>query len=224
MHPEPVDTSALGWLSAGHDVLPAEFGYFLDHSWRMHPALCARVSELAYAGRLQATERASRRHLDGVDPGVRTLLVDHVGNSTESPEEASAILGELRRLLRTPWTDRGETRPLAQRDLLVVAPYNAQVELIRATLDRAGLREIAVGTVDRFQGRQAAVVVVSMTASSAAEVPRGMSFLLSRNRLNVAISRGQWQAVIVRSRLLTDYLPSTPAGLAMLGAFMRLCE
>ncbi|HEY5855950.1 MAG TPA: TM0106 family RecB-like putative nuclease [Aldersonia sp.] len=224
VHPEPVDTSALGWLSAGHDVLPTEFGYFLDRSWRMHPALCARVSELAYEGRLQATERTSERRLDGVDPGVRTLVVDHVGNSTESPEEASAILGELRRLLRTPWTDGGETRPLGQRDVLVVAPYNAQVELIRSTLNRAGLRDVPVGTVDRFQGRQAAVVVLSMTASAASEVPRGMSFLLSRNRLNVAISRGQWQAVIVRSRLLTDYLPSTPAGLAMLGAFMRLCE
>ena len=218
--------SALGWLAAGHGALPAEFGYFLDRTLAHAPrAVRAGVGTglrgPAAGHRARAPPRAPRRRR----PGVRTLVVDHVGNSTESPEEAarSCVIGADCCARRGP--TRGETRPLAQRDLLVVAPYNAQVELIRATLDGAGLREIAVGTVDRFQGRQAAVVVVSMTASSAAEVPRGMSFLLSRNRLNVAISRGQWQAVIVRSRLLTDYLPGTPAApRPMLGAFMRLCQ
>ena len=223
-HPEPVDTSALGWLAEGHGALPPELGYFLDRTWRMHPAVCAAVSDLSYDGRLHSQEPATTaRTLAGVEPGVVALYVEHHGNSTESVEEAAAIAAEARALLGTPWTPGAgeDTRPLAQSDILVVAPFNAQVSLLRRTLADAGLDEVLVGTVDKFQGREAAVVLMSMTASSADEVPRGMGFLLSRNRLNVAISRGKWRAVIVRSPALTDYLPTTPAGLTELGAFIR---
>jgi uncharacterized protein len=152
-------------------------------------------------------------------------MLDHRGNATTSAEEAREIVARIGELLGRPWTDPGAfdgTRPLSQSDVLVVAPYNAQVGLIRQHLAAAGFTDVLVGTVDKFQGRQAAVVFVSMTASSVDDVPRGMSFLLSRNRLNVAVSRGKWCAVIVRSRALTHYLPATPAGLAELGAFMRL--
>ena len=106
--------------------------------------------------------------------------------------------------------------------MLVVAPYNAQVLLLRQYFDAAGLPDVAVGTVDKFQGRQAPVVFVSMTASSIDDVPRGISFLLNRNRLNVAVSRAKYLSVIVRSTTLTDYLPSTPDGLVDLGAFLSL--
>lgn len=224
IHPEPVDTSALGWLADGHGALPPELGYFLDVTWRMHPAVCASVSELSYEGRLHAKESVTAaRELAGVAPGVDTLFVEHAGNSTFSAEEAAAITAAITGLIGAPWTAAAgeEPRPLGPGDVLVVAPYNAQVSLIRAQLAAAGLGEVLVGTVDKFQGREAAVVFVSMTASSADEVPRGMGFLLSRNRLNVAISRGKWRAVIVRSPALTDYLPSTPAGLTELGAFIR---
>jgi uncharacterized protein len=111
---------------------------------------------------------------------------------------------------------------MTPRDVLVVAPYNAQVALIRRTLADAGLADIRVGTVDKFQGQEAPVVVVSMTASSSEDVPRGMEFLLLRNRVNVAVSRAQWQAVVVRSRTLTHHLPTTPAALLDLGGFIRL--
>jgi len=225
-HPEPVDDSALGWLAQGHDALPPDRGYFLERTWRMHPALCAPVSALSYDGRLRSEEPVTTaRRLDGVEPGVHTAILDHLGNATESTEEAREIAARIAALLGRPWTDPEAfdgTRPLGQSDVLVVAPYNAQVGLIRRHLAAAGFPDVLVGTVDKFQGRQAAVVFVSMTASSADDVPRGMSFLLSRNRLNVAVSRGKWCAVIVRSRALTHYLPATPAGLAELGAFMRL--
>ncbi|WP_138996239.1 TM0106 family RecB-like putative nuclease [Rhodococcus zopfii] len=225
-HPEPADTSALGWLAAGHGALPADRGYFLSRTWRMHPALCARVSDLSYEGRLLSQENVTAaRSLDGVLPGVSSVLVEHHGNSTESVEEAAEITRRIAALLGTPWRDPeafGGARPLAQGDVLVVAPYNAQVIAIRERLAAAGLSGIDVGTVDRFQGRQAAVVFVSMTASAHEEVPRGMSFLLSRNRLNVALSRGKWHAVVVHSPALTRYLPSTPEGLTELGAFLRL--
>ncbi|OHU71046.1 nuclease [Mycobacteroides chelonae] len=220
VHPEPVDCSALGWLVEGHGALPAERGYFLERSYRMHPALCQQVSQLSYDGELESA--APPRNLAGQLPGVRTRLVDHHGNATSSPQEAEEIASEITRLIGSEWTDESGTRPLAQSDVLVVAPYNAQVLTVRAALAAAGLDEVLVGTVDKFQGRQAPVVFVSMTASAVDDVPRGMSFLLNRNRLNVAISRAKFQAVIVRSPALTEYLPATPDGLVELGAFLAL--
>jgi uncharacterized protein len=222
-HPEPVNESALGWLVEGHHTLPEERGYFLDCSFRMHPAVCRPVSRLSYDGRLRAREDVSAaRRLDGVAPGVRLLTIDHDGNSTDSPEEADAIVEEITGLLGAAWTDEHGTTPLTEDHVLVVTPYNAQVVTLRRRLDAAGLNRVEVGTVDKFQGRQAAVVFVSMTASSADDAPRGVSFLFNRNRLNVAVSRAKYAAVIVRSTLLTDYLPSTPDRLIELGAFLSL--
>jgi uncharacterized protein len=224
-HPEPVNESALGWLVEGQPVLPPDRGYFLDLSYRMHPAVCGPVSRLSYDGQLHSREDVSAgRRLEGVAPGVSVLSVDHDGNSTDSPEEADAIIGAIGALLDTPWTDESGTRPLGQKDVLIVTPYNAQVVTLRRRLDAAGLPDVEVGTVDKFQGRQAPVVFVSMTASSADDVPRGISFLLNRNRLNVAVSRAKYAAVIVRSALLTEYLPSTPQGLIDLGAFLALAS
>ena len=224
LHPEPVDASALGWLVQGAHTLPAERGYFLDLSHRMHPAVCAAVSRLSYDGRLHSVEQVTAaRRLEGYQPGVSVRLVDHDGNSTECPDEADVIVAEIRRMLGTPWTDEDGTRPLRDDDVLVVTPYNAQVALLRQRLDAAGLHRVKAGTVDKFQGRQAPVVFISMVVSSAAEVPRGMSFLLNRNRLNVAVSRAKFAAIVVRSASLADYLPSTPEGLIDLGAFLALC-
>jgi superfamily I DNA and/or RNA helicase len=150
------------------------------------------------------------------------LPIRHDGNSTSSPEEAAAILAETQRLLGSEWTDEDGNRELGQADILVVAPYNAQVLLLRNQFDAAGLPDVAVGTVDKFQGRQAPVVFVSMTASSIDDVPRGISFLLNRNRLNVAISRAKYLSIIARSETLTDYLPATADRLVELGAFLAL--
>ncbi|AKN16490.1 hypothetical protein MHAE_11158 [Mycobacterium haemophilum DSM 44634] len=222
-HPEPVDISALDWLVDGQRTLPDERGYFLDRSFRMHPAVCAAVSTLSYEGRLHAhAEYTAARRLDQYQPGVHVLAVHHQGNSTESPEEADAVTAEIQRLLGTPWTDEHGTRPLDVSDVLVLAPYNAQVALVRQRLMSAGLGGVRVGTVDKFQGGQAPVVFISMTASSVDVVPRGISFLFNRNRLNVAVSRAQYAAVIVRSETLTEYLPATPGGLIDLGAFLTL--
>jgi uncharacterized protein len=224
-HPEPVDSSALGWLVDGRHTLPEELGYFLDRSYRMHPAVCAAVSRLSYDNRLHSVEeRTAARRLAGFQPGVRVLTVEHDGNSTDSREEAEAIVAEITQMLGSAWTDEVGTRPLTAADVMIVTPYNAQVVLLRRLLDAAGLSDVQAGTVDKFQGRQAPVVFVSLVASSIAEVPRGISFLLNRNRLNVAVSRAKYAAVIVRSAMLTDYLPSTPAGLVELGAFLAVCD
>jgi uncharacterized protein len=232
-HPEPVDESALGWLADGHHTLPPELGYFLATSWRMHPELCVAVSELSYDSRLHSAPAAAERRLEAAPAGVECVYVSHTGNSTQSPEEAEEVVQQVRAHLGLWWVDPeefGDTqpsrtgRPLSPEDILVVAAYNAQVQLIRHELRKAGLGGVRVGTVDKFQGQEAPVVIVSMAASAAGEVPRGMEFLLSRNRVNVAISRGKWRAVIVRSPELTNYLPTRPEGLEQLGGFLGLCQ
>ncbi len=225
-HPEPIDGSALGYLSDGHDVLPAELGYFLAETRRLHPALAGPVSRLSYEGQLHAHPSAAGRRLDGVEPGLHPVPVPHTGNATESVEEAAEVVAIIQRLIGTAWrpgTDR-DTRPLTDRDVIVVTPYNAQQQTIRHALDAAGLHGTRVGTVDKFQGQEAAIAIVSLAASSAHEVPRGLDFLLNRNRLNVAISRAQWAAYLVHSPGLTDALPHTPQGVAELSAFIRLTE
>lgn len=221
-HPEPVDTSALGWLSAGHDTLPPEYGYFLDQTWRMHPALCAQVSRMSYENRLTAHPATARRSLSGVDPGVTGVPVAHHGNSVVAPEEVDEVLAQLADLIGRDWTDGDTTRQLTPAEVLIVAPYNAQVWAIRQALDESPFAAARVGTVDKFQGQEAPVVLVSLAASSAEAAPRGMDFLLNRNRLNVAISRAQWCARVIHSPAIADYLPRRPEQLGELGAFLQI--
>ena len=222
MHPEPVDVSALGWLSDGHDVLPPEFGFFLEMSHRMHPAVCTPVSELSYEGRLHSVP--SDRVLAGIAPGLHPVPVVAHDNSTRSPEEANAVLAIVRDVIGRAWTSAGHTSALTPNNVIVVAPYNAQVQLLRETLDAAGFEGVPVGTVDKFQGREAALSIVSLAASSASDVPRGLEFLLLANRLTVAISRAQWAAWLVYSPAITDSLPTNVAALAQLSAFIRLID
>ena len=232
-HPDPVDASALGWLIGDEPVLSPDLGYFLETTWRMHPALTDPISRLSYAGQLQSeTSVTAARRLEGVEPGLHVRLVDHHDNSTWSPEEADVVRDLVRDLLGRTWhdpTERGADgapvgpRPLGPADVIVITPYNGQVGQLRRTLDDAGLAEVPVGTVDKFQGQEAAVAILSMAASSHSDVSRGMGFLLDRHRLNVAISRGQHSAYVVRSTVLTDFAPRTPSELIDLGAFLGLC-
>ena len=201
-HPEGADASALGHLLGDHDVIPPELGYFLDLSRRMHPEVCAPVSRLSYAGLLHAHECTHGRGLDGVEPGLYLASVEHTGNTTSSPEEADRVVELVGDLLGRAWTDEHGTRPLGQDDVLVVAPYNVQVRLVHRRLAAAGLGDVRVGTVDRFQGQEAPVVVTTMTSSSSVDLPRGLDFLLSRNRVTVALSRAQAVAVLVCSPAL----------------------
>lgn len=231
LHPEPVDTSALGWVAGDHEVLPAEYGYFLAESRRMHPAVAETVSRLSYEGALHSHPIAATRALDGVAPGLTPIPVEHEGNSTFSPEEAESVVALVHSLLGRGWTDvddsadgpvRASPRPLRQDDLIVVTPYNAQLSTVREALDAAGYSDVPVGTVDKFQGKEAVVAIVSLAASSAGSAPRGLEFLLLKNRLNVAISRAKWAAYLVHSPGLLDGLPHRAEGVAQLSAFMRL--
>ncbi len=219
-HPEPVDESALGWLADGEHVLPPEFGYFLAQTRRMEPALTAAVSGLSYDGQLASM--VSGRHLDGIDPGVHPVPVVHAGNTTSSPEEAAQVVALVADVVGRTWTDDRGTRQLTDEDVIVVAPYNAQGAVIRDALDRAGYTGTQVGTVDLFQGREAVVSITSLAASSAADIPRGLDFLLMPNRLNVALSRAKWAAYLVHSPALTTALPPSIAGAGAVVAVHRV--
>ncbi|MFJ3474458.1 TM0106 family RecB-like putative nuclease [Microbacterium maritypicum] len=224
-HPEPVDTSALGWVMDGDPVVRPEYGYFLARSWRMHPSVAAPVSKLAYAGQLASAPGTERRSLDGVDPGLHVVPLRHRGNATQSPEEAAEVVRLVRDLVGRTFTDNdpdASTRPLTPADIIVVTPYNAQRQLVLDALSDAGFPDVPVGTVDNFQGKEAVVSITSLAASSGRDAPRGPEFLLLQNRLNVAISRAQVVAYLIHSPALLDDLPYTPEGVARLSAFARL--
>ncbi|WP_337331938.1 TM0106 family RecB-like putative nuclease [Microbacterium bandirmense] len=224
-HPEPVDTSALGWVMDGNSVIDPAYGYFLAESWRMHPDVAAPVSRLAYAGRLASASGTENRVVDGVEPGLHVVPVRHRGNATQSPEEAAEVVRIVRELIGREYVDGmsdAAARPLGEDDIIVVAPYNAQKQLIHDELTAAGFGRIAVGTVDNFQGKEAVVSITSLAASSGRDAPRGPEFLLLQNRLNVAISRAKSVAYLVHSPALLDDLPWTSEGVARLSAFAHL--
>lgn len=230
VHPYPVDVSALGWLSDGAAALDPRFGYFLGESWRMDSALCERVSWLSYDGALASAAATAGRALRGVEPGVVSYPVEHAGCSVRSVQEAQAVVECVRELLGSEWVPAAgaEPRPLAAEDCIVVAAYNAQVDCVREALVAAGLADssgagVRVGTVDKFQGQEAAVVLVSL-ASSRVDSGRGAGFVLSPNRLNVAVSRGQWRAVLVHSPLVARSVPQDVEEVLALSGFAGLVE
>ena len=224
-HPSGAEVSALAHLLGKHETMPEDLGIFLATTHRLHPAICAYVSETFYEDRLQSEPGCERQAIGGDGflggSGLRWFPVAHGGNRTSSPEEVAAVFQCCQTLLGRTWTDKaGAVRQLSEKDILVVTPYNAQVALLAERLP-AGLQ---VGTVDKFQGRQAPVVIVSMAASSPDQAPHGMEFLYSRNRLNVAVSRAQAMAVMVASPSLLAARCRTVDQLRLVNALCRYVE
>jgi uncharacterized protein len=197
-HPNNSGRSVLEHILGTDETLPGDRGVFLSKTFRMHPDVCRFISDEIYAGRL--THNASCEQQSTVaGTGLRWLKAEHRGNSTSSSEEAELIATEIERLVGTNWTnEKGDKKFLTAEDFMVVAPFNDQVRAIRDRLNAEVLtRNVAVGTVDKFQGREAAVVFFSMTTSAGEDISRGADFLFSRNRLNVAISRARCLAYLV---------------------------
>ena len=223
-HPEGVGASVLEHLLGDHPTVPADMGIFIDRTRRMHPDVCRFVSEIVYDNRLVGLpELANQATAFGT--GLRYLPVDHVGNVAASSEEAERIVREIAAMRGASWTNRdGVTAALSDADFMVVAPYNAQVRLLRRKLQDAGLGDVPVGTVDKFQGREAPVVFYSMATSSAEDVPRTLDFLFSRNRLNVAVSRAMCLACIVASPRLLESRARTIEQMRLINALCRFAE
>ena len=227
VHPPGADTSALEHLLGDHVTIPADHGIFLARTRRMHPGVCDFVSAAFYEGRLGSLPELQRQELRGDGPlsgtGLRYVPVSHRGNQNESREEVEAVARLHGSLLdrRTRWVDRfGQERVLGSADVLVVAPYNAQVAALRARLGPSAL----VGTVDKFQGQEGAVVLYSMATSTADDAPRGMEFLFSLNRLNVAISRARCLAVLLASPALFQARCRTPRQIQLANALCGFLE
>jgi uncharacterized protein len=192
--------SVLGHVLGDSKTIAADTGVFLDESWRMHPDLCGFVSQTMYDGRLTAESKCANQNLESSGlsgTGIRMIGIEHEGNRSQSVEEAERVAAEVALLLKDGvFSDRnGKERQLALEDILIVAPYNAQVRCLKEHLPEG----IRVGTVDKFQGQQAPVVIFSMASSGGDDISHGLSFLLSSNRLNVAISRAQALAVVICS-------------------------
>jgi uncharacterized protein len=225
IHPEGAEVSGLGHVLGGRDTIPPDRGVFLPTTWRMHPAVCGFVSTAFYDGRLTSDPSCSGRRLvgwgDREGVGLRRVAVEHTGNRTWSAEEVATVRRLVDDLQRAAWVDgeRG-ARPLTLPDILVVAPYNAQVQRLRAALP-VGAR---VGTVDKFQGQEAPVTIYSMTTSSAEDLPRNLEFLFSGNRLNVAVSRAQALSIVVLSPHLLRARCRTPEQLRLVNTVCLYVE
>ena len=226
VHPPGAGRSALAHLIGEQATMPDHLGVFLDGTWRLHPALCAYTSEVFYDARLNPNEGTARRsvagggELDGV--GIRFIGIPHEGHTTDSEEEADALADLVNGLLAAHPAEVDESGNGTAIDLdgvLIVTPYNAHIRAVRDRLPGAN-----VGTVDKFQGREASIAVYSMATSSAADAPRGMEFLYSLNRLNVATSRARCLAVVVASPELLRVRCRTPRQMRLANALARFVE
>jgi predicted RecB family nuclease len=230
-HPPGAERSALGHVLGSDPVIGPRAGLFLDTTWRLHPAVCAFTSEVFYEGELESEPSLSRQALAGVPPtdgvGLRWLPVEHEGDATESAAEASAIARLVSGLVagQARWTDRhGRERRVEIGDIVIVAPYNAHVERIGRALADAGVPGARVGTVDKFQGQEAPISIYSMATSTPEEAPRGLAFLYSRNRLNVATSRARGLAIAIGSPALLRVRCRTADQIRLVNALCRLIE
>jgi predicted RecB family nuclease len=231
IHPPGTELSVLEHLAGEDGILEEGRGLFLGETWRMRPEITAYTSELFYESRLRARDDLSNQRLTLADGeelrGLHLVEVPHAGNTRESEEEARAVAGLFRSMLPegATFTDRhGTARPLTPGDLLVVAPYNAQVSRIKDRLAEAGFPDARVGTVDKFQGQEAPVAIYSLASSSAEDAPRGMAFLYALDRLNVATSRARCATLVVAGPGLLTAGCRRPEEMRMVNGFLRYGE
>ncbi len=225
-HPDGVAISALDHVLGEHATIEAGRGLFLEETWRLHPDICTFTSELFYEGRLRSRSGLERQEIRSSSrvsgTGLRYLAVKHEGNQNCSPEEADEVKRLVDEILgaKASWVDgAGKETALSLEDILIIAPYNAQVFELQEQLPGA-----RIGTVDKFQGQEAPIVIYSMTTSSHSDAPRGMEFLYSANRLNVATSRAKCLCIMVACPRLFEVECRTPRQMQLANAFCRYLE
>lgn len=208
-HPDDSGLSVLDYLLQGAATVENDRGILLDVSWRMHPEICQFISDAVYDGRLMAHPDCVQQmlHMDdraSVDlpaHGIRFVPMDHSGCGQRSEAEVAMVKHLAQSLMGTPFTDRnGKSGRIDWSNILIVAPFNMQVNALTAALPD-GAR---VGTVDKFQGQEAEVVIISMTSSSPDDLPRHVEFFYSKNRLNVAVSRARTLAIVLANPKLLE--------------------
>ncbi|GJF12715.1 ATPase [Mycolicibacterium cyprinidarum] len=228
LHPNGSGNSVLEHVLQDQVTISDDRGVFLSQTWRMHPDICSFISERFYEGRLSYHDNC-KRQTTTAGTGLRWIAAAHNGNTTSSTEEAELVANQILELIGTPWVNfEGETHPLKQEDFMVVVPYNDHLHTVRGRLAQDGrIAEVPVGTVDKFQGREAAVVLFSMATSSGQDMTRGADFLFSPNRLNVAVSRARCLAYLVCTPELLNARARTVDDMrliATLNAFVEYAE
>ncbi len=225
-HPDGTDVSALDHILNGEQTISSEQGLFLEETWRLHPRIASFTSELFYDGKLRSRKKLERQEIKsscGIKgSGLIFIPVFHNGNQNASLEEALVVSNIVKSILRskTTWINwEGKKRVLKQEDILIITPYNAQVFEIQQHLPGA-----RIGTVDKFQGQEAPIAIYSMATSSHADAPRGMDFLYSLNRLNVATSRAKCISILVACPQIFEAECHTPKQIRRANAFCRYLE
>jgi uncharacterized protein len=225
-HPDGAEKSALEHLLNGRKTIPADLGFLLPETWRLHPKVCQYTSEFFYDAKLRSHAISLSRVLEGHNwldgAGLWIVPVEHEGNRNSSAEEVEVVARIVDGLLKpeVKWfRSAGNPRRLKEEDILIVAPYNAQVADLSARLPK-----MRIGTVDKFQGQEAPVVIYSLTTSSPEDAPRGMEFLYSLNRLNVATSRAMTAVILVGSPKLFEPECRTPRQMQLANAFCGYLE
>jgi len=227
-HPGKSGESTLEFMLKGAAVIPDDQGVFLERSYRMHPNVCLPLSEIVYEGKLQADKDNANQSIDinqathiTKPNGVLSIPVQHAGNTQSSEEEVIVVQQLINELKTGTFTDKeGNISPITDNDILIIAPYNMQVNLLKEKLKG----DFNVSTIDGIQGQEAPVVIISMTASDVAESSRGLDFVFDINRLNVAVSRAQALAVIVASEGLEKAHVNSLKQMERVGFFTKLTE
>ena len=225
-HPDGTGVSAMQHILRDCQTIDSSQGLFLAQTWRMHPSICAFDSELFYEGKLHSVDGCQHQTILSDGPiygsGLRHVAIEHSGNKSYSIEEAAKVMEVVMTILKSNsrWIDRdGQEKPIEMKDIIVITPYNAQVFEIQQRLP--GVR---VGTVDKFQGQEAPIAIYSMATSSHADAPRGMEFLYSSNRFNVAVSRAKCLSILISSPEIFEAQCKTPRQMQLANAFCRYVE
>lgn len=231
-HPGESGKSCLEYYLEGHQTIPKNIGVFLDKTYRLHPNICKFISSTSYENRLESHESTSHRlitlteqdnDLITKNSGLLFIPVEHEDNNQSSDEEVEVINKLINILLRGSFKDVNAgniMRSISFNDILIVAPYNIQVSKIKESLPQ----EAKVGSVDKFQGQEAPIVIISMCSSNANDASRGLEFVLNKNRINVAISRAQVLAIVVGSPSLADVSCKTPEQMELVNLFCKILE
>lgn len=223
-HPDGSGASVLEHVLGDQVTIPEDQGVFISETRRMHPDVCAFISRQIYEGRLTSHASCAEQATE-FGTGLRWIKATHADRSTESYEESALVVEQILSMIGTQWVNQaGESAPLTVSDFLVVAPYNDQVNLLRREFDKAGLKGVRAGTVDKFQGREAPVVFFTMTTSSGVDISRGPEFLFSRHRLNVAVSRARCLAYLVCTEELLNSRARSIEEMRLIGTLSSFVE
>ena len=226
-HPNKSGQSILDYLLEGKDTIPEDRGIFLNKTYRLHPKINDFISSNFYEDRLICDDRTDRRNITFnknsliKDSGIHFIEMNHENNVQTSIEEFEEIKKLMNQMIGSEYDDNGNKRKLTVEDFLIISPYNTQVNLLISKLEESNIKNPKVGTIDKFQGQEAPITIISMTSSDNETLPRNKEFFFSRNRLNVAISRAQVVSVILFNPKLLDSSPKKIEHIKLMNNFFK---